>query len=738
MKIICLFCNITIFSFIIFNSNPVSSQTKAFIPIETRSTALLLSTDQDHRLCTTYHGKKLQSTNDYTDAPGQLIMRDNNAGIYNAAYTSSGSTNLVEPALQIIHSDGNTSTELRYVRHETKKIDDNVSLTTILLKDEYYPTEVTLYYKTYATENVIEQWSVISNKEKGTIQLDKYASADLYFMHDDYFLTQYHGSWGREMKPEESKLTYGIKSIDSKLGTRANLYEHPLFQLSFDHPATEDEGKVLLCQLAWSGNFKLEFEMDTYHHLRVLAGINPHASAYPLATNASFTTPSLITTYSEQGKGAASINLHRWARKYRLLDGNGPRMTLLNNWEATYFDFDETKLTTLFKSAKKLGVDMFLLDDGWFANKHPRNGDTAGLGDWQENVKKLPHGLVYLVKEASKAGVKFGIWVEPEMVNPKSELYEKHPDWVIKEVNRPEHYFRNQLVLDLTNPVVQNFVFGVLDTLFTKNPDIAFVKWDCNAVIYNAHSQYLEKSNQQQTRLYVDYVKGLYTVLDLIRAKYPKVDMMLCSGGGGRVDYEALKYFTEFWPSDNTDPLERIFIQWEYSYFYPAIATCNHVTDWSNVSLKFRTDVAMMGKMGFDIVVDQLSASDLKEAQQAVTDYNSIKDIVWYGDLYRIKNPWDQPYAALMFVNEQKSRSVLFNYLVSNRYNIGYSFEPIKLKGLDVNKKYTIKELNLYPGTKTTLNESQVYSGDFLMAVGLNPDISLRRKSVVIEINEVR
>lgn len=738
MKIICLFCNITIFSFIIFNSNPVSSQTKAFIPIETRSTALLLSTDQDNRLCTTYHGKKLQSTNDYSDASGQLIMRDNNAGIYNAAYTSSGSTNLVEPALQIIHSDGNTSTELRYVRHETKKIDDNVSLTSILLKDEYYPTEVTLYYKTYATENVIEQWSVITNKEKGTIQLDKYASADLYFMHDDYFLTQYHGSWGREMKPEESKLSYGIKSIDSKLGTRANLYEHPLFQLSFDHPATEDEGKVLLGQLAWSGNFKLEFEMDTYHHLRVLAGINPHASAYPLAANASFTTPSLITTYSEQGKGQASINLHRWARKYRILDGNGPRMTLLNNWEATYFDFDETKLTTLFKSAKKLGVDMFLLDDGWFANKHPRNGDTAGLGDWQENVKKLPHGLGYLVKEASKAGVKFGIWVEPEMVNPKSELYEKHPDWVIKEVNRPEHYFRNQLVLDLTNPVVQNFVFGVFDTLFTKNPDIAFIKWDCNAVIYNAHSQYLEKSNQKQTKLYVDYVKGLYTVLDRIRAKYPKVDMMLCSGGGGRVDYEALKYFTEFWPSDNTDPLERIFIQWEYSYFYPAIATCNHVTDWSNVSLKYRTDVAMMGKMGFDIVVDQLSASDLKEAQQAVTDYNSIKDVVWYGDLYRIKNPWDQPYAALMFVNEQKSRSVLFNYLVSNRYNIGYSFEPIKLKGLDVNKKYTIKELNLYPGTKTTLNESQVYSGDFLMAVGLNPDISLRRKSVVIEINEVR
>lgn len=186
---------------------------------------------------------------------------------------------------------------------------------------------------------------------------------------------------------------------------------------------------------------------------------------------------------------------------------------------------------------------MFLLDDGWFANKYPRNGDNAGLGDWQENVKKLPHGIGYLVKEATAAGVKFGIWVEPEMVNPKSELYEKHPDWVIKEASRPEQYFRNQLVLDLTNPAVQNFVFGVLDTLFTKNPGIAFIKWDCNAVIYNAHSQYLERTHQKQSKLYVDYVKGLYKVLDRIRAKYPKVNMMLCSGGGGRVDYEALKYY---------------------------------------------------------------------------------------------------------------------------------------------------------------------------------------------------
>ena len=714
------------------------AQKTVTIAIETQNNALVLATDKDNRLCITHFGKRLKQVADYTNIPNQYWAKDDNAGIYNAAYTSSGSTNLVEPALNITHADGNTSTELKYVSHSVKKIDDNVSLTSVVLKDEIYAVEVVLNYKTYAKEDVVEQWTVIKNKEKGAIELEKYASTNLYFANNDYYLTSYHGSWGREMKPEETKLTNGIKTLDSKLGTRANLFAPPTFQLSFDRPATEDEGKVLLGQLAWSGNFKIDFEMDSYHHLRLIAGINPHASEYPLATNEEFTTPSFIFTFSDKGKGQATLNLHHWAKKYRLLDGNGSRLTLLNNWEATYFDFDENKLAGLFKGAKKLGVDMFLLDDGWFANKYPRNNDHAGLGDWQENVKKLPHGIGFLVKEAKAAGVKFGIWLEPEMVNPKSELYEKHKDWVIRDLQRPEHYFRNQLVLDLSNPSVQDFVFGILDKLFTENPEIAFIKWDCNAVIYNAHSEYLDKTNQKQSKLYVDYVKGLYKVLERVRAKYPSVNMMLCSGGGGRVDYEALKYFTEFWLSDNTDPLERVFIQWEYSYFYPAIASCNHVTDWSNVSLKYRCDVAMMGKMGFDIVVDKLSPNDLASAQNAVKDYNAIKDVVWQGDLYRLSNPWEKPISALMYVNESKSRAVMFNYLVSNRFEFSFSFEPLKLKGLDAAKKYRIKELNLYPETKTTLDETAVYSGDFLINVGFNPDITSKRKSVVLEISEVK
>jgi alpha-galactosidase len=319
------------------------------------------------------------------------------------------------------------------------------------------------------------------------------------------------------------------------------------------------------------------------------------------------------------------------------------------------------------------------------------------------------------------------------MVNPKSQLYEKHPDWVIKQPKREEYYFRNQLVLDLTNPKVQDFVFGVVDDLFTKNPDLAYIKWDCNAVIYNAHSATLKN----QSHFYIEYVRGLYKVLERIRAKYPKVPMMLCSGGGGRVDYAALQYFTEFWPSDNTDPLERIFMQWEYSYFYPAIASSNHVTDWGKQPIKFRTDVAMMGKLGFDIVVSHLKDNDLKYCQDAITTYNGIKSIIWQGDQYRLSNPKESSVASMLYIDESKSSGVIFNYLVNYRYGVNSSL-PILLKGLDAAKKYKIEEINLYPGTTSSIDKNKVYTGDFLMKIGFNPDVNSSRASVILKIEEAK
>ncbi len=715
----------------LFFSQVVTAQ--VIIPIETANNALVLMADKGKNVSTIYFGTKLKKSTEYAQVNSTYKQTSDYSGLLNSVYTPSGSKNLLEPAISVTHADGNKSLDLVYVQHMIEKIDDNVSLTTIELKDPVYNFGVRVFYKSFFKEDVVEQWTEISHGEKGNVTLDKFASANLHLKAQSFYLRQYHGDWAKEMQPEETKITHGIKTLDSKLGTRANLFQPSVFMVSLSKPATENEGSVLYGALEWSGNFRIDLELDYQDNLRIIAGMNNYASPYQLKPNENFVTPKFLYTFSANGKGEASRKLQNWARNYQLLDGRGERLTLLNNWEATYFDFNEQKLAGLLKDTKALGVDMFLLDDGWFANKYPRNDDHAGLGDWQENKQKLPNGISSLVKEAQKNEVKFGIWIEPEMVNPKSELYEKHPDWVVKQPNRAEYYFRNQLVLDLSNPKVQDFVYGVVDQLFTKNPELAYLKWDCNAVIYNAYSSHLK----DQSAFYIEYVKGLYKVLERIRAKYPKVPIMLCSGGGGRVDYAALKYFTEFWPSDNTDPMERIFMQWEYSYFYPAVATSAHVTDWGKQPLKFRTDVAMMGKLGFDIVVSKLPENDLKFCQQAIKNYNDVKKTIWQGNQYRLANPTEQSVASMLYVSQDQSSAVSFNYLVNNRYDEGSKL-PIRMQGLNADKIYQLTETNLYPGSQSSIDSSKRYTGDFLMKIGFNPIVKADRASVVIKVEEVK
>lgn len=725
-----------IFLMMYFNS---PAQEDTMICIETENFAQVFKVGLDHRLYQTYIGTRLHNTTEYEGVSKEntkkFVVNDGNPliDLRHVAYPTFGTTNLFEPAIRITHNDGNPSLELEYQKHITQKKDDNCTETIIELKDPQYPVYVKLHYKAFHKQNIIESWAVIEHKEKEPIMLYNYASSAIHLDAEKYWLTQFYSDVVEEVRMEESQLTRGIKIIDSKLGVRTNMFAAPSFFLSLNSKSTEDTGEVLAGTIAWSGNFKFTFDIDNNNELRIISGINEFASEYRLEPEKVFKTPSFIYTFSNQGKGIASRNLHSWARKYGLKDGEKPRLTLLNNWETTFFDFDEKKLTNMFTDAKTLGVDMFLLDDGWFGNKYPRRGSTSGLGDWQATKEILPNGIGYLMDQATSTGVKFGIWIEPEMINEKTELYEKHPDWVLSLPNRPKDIYRTQLVLDLCNPKVQDFVFKVVDDIMQTKSGVAFFKWDCNRMMTSAYSNYLKK---QQSHLFIEYTNGLYKVLERIKIKYPNLPMMLCAGGGGRVDYGMLNYFTEFWASDNTDPFDCIFIQWGYSYFYPALAICNHVTSMGKQSIKFRTDVAMMGKLGFDIHVGGLKPKELEFCQNAVKNYKRLSPTIWKGDLYRLVSPYEDTRAVLMYVDESKEHSVLFSYTLHPLTDPNFGL--VRLQGLEANKKYKVEEINIMPnGIQSFEDSGKVYSGDFLMKIGLKVSSSQRESSVIIEINAV-
>lgn len=641
---------------------------------------------------------------------------------------------ITEPAVQATHTDGNTSTELRYVSHKQEAVSDDIQLTTISLKDPAYPFYVDIFIKSYNSTSMMEIWNTIRHEEgEGKVVLYRYASASPRFHSSQYWVTQFIGDYSREANLSEERLSEGIKVLDSKLGIRATQMRIPSFILSVGQPARENEGEVFAASLKWPGSFQLAFEVDWEKNLRVLTGINPIGAQYYLDRGETFTTPAILWTYSKKGKGETSRQFHHWAMKYSVRDPQKNRPVLLNNWEATYFTFDEKRITGLFDGAKQVGAELFLLDDGWFGNgEYSRDHDRQGLGDWQVSTKKLPSGLSYLAKEANKRKIGFGIWLEPEMVNPKSELYNKHPEWIITQQKREPILGRNQETLDLTRPEVQKFEWEVVDNTLRPNPGISYVKWDCNRYVTQPGSSYL--SPQEQSHLLIDYNNSLYRLMDKFATGFPNVMAMLCSGGSGRVDYGSLHYFHSFWPSDNTDPLRRIKIQWGFGHFFPANTIAAHITRMGNRSLKLAIDVALSGALGIDMALDKTTKEERAQLAEGVRLYKeSIRELVMNGDLYRLVSPYETPMAALSYVAPDKNKAVVYFYQQENG-----NVPVVKLNGLDASKKYSVKEVNLPKGTASRFSVDQkILTGEELMNKGIENSLSEQAQSAVFELKMV-
>lgn len=658
----------------------------------------------------------------------RLIGQANEGGKiarWDEAYPQWGDGYIWEPALEVVHADGNTSTALHYDGITRTNEGGGREWIRIKLRDQAYPFEVALNFRTHIQRDVIEQWTEIRHLESRPVTLHRMASSSLLFSTNVY-LTHFFGDWAKEMSSiTTEKLTPGLKTLDSKTGVRAHQFRNPNFLLSLDGPPTENTGRVLAGALAWSGSFQFAFDGDG-SGIRAVCGINPFASAYNLKPGKTFTTPTMIWAWSTNGLGDMSRKLHAWARDFGMRDGHTPRTVLLNNWEATGFDFDFNRIVSLYDPAKEIGTELFLLDDGWFGNKYPRIDDHAGLGDWEPNRKRLPNGLAPLASEAVKRGLQFGIWIEPEMVNPKSELFEKHPDWVIRQPKRELELQRNQLALDLTRPEVQKFEWQVIQNTLGV-PGISYAKWDCNRYLTQPGSSYL--GPDKQSHLWIDYTHALYALMDKTAKTFPNTELMLCSGGGGRVDYGALRYFHEFWPSDNTDPTVRVPMQWDYSYFFPTMATASHVTHWGKRPMHFACSVAMSARFGMDLDLVKLSPEDKAICAGAISAYKRIREVTQLGDLFRLERPHDAARGALNFVSPDQTRAVVFVFQLKDD-----DARPVRPQGLNPVKRYTVQELNPAPGRAALPQGGNTFSGADLMRDGIIPSCAKALEACVIEL----
>lgn len=690
------------------------------VHVATPSSSLLLDAPEGGELRILHYGSPLAESE--LDAP-QLAGSPNKA-----AYPAYGSTRPeYDCAVACVQPDGNMTLYLNVTGAPERRTEkDGAEVTTITLRDPEYPVEVKVNYRTWPGEEVMETWTDITNRGKKPVTLTKYASGYLPIRLGNVHMTTFYGSWANEARVYEQPVGTGTHVIKNTDGVRNSHTEHSEILFSLDGPMKENTGRVIGAALEYSGNYKLMVDTEGENHYHnFFAGICEEHSPYKLEGGETFTTPPLALAYSRRGAGDISRAFHRWGRKHRLAHGEELRPVLLNSWEGVYMDVNEPAMEGMMKDIASMGGELFVMDDGWFGDSYPRVNDTRGLGDWTVDTNKLPHGISWLVDRAADNGVKFGIWIEPEMVNTVSRLYDEHPEYVLKAKNRKVETGRGgtQAVLDLANPKVQDILFTVVDTLLTKYPQIAYIKWDANAPVMQHGSQYLPAD--KQSHLYIEFHRGLAKALDRIREKYPDVLIQACASGGGRANWGVLPWFDEFWTSDNTDAYQRLNMQWGTSYFYPAVAMASHIsvvpnhTTHRSVPLKYRADVAMTGRLGMELQPKDMTEEEKAFCKDVIANYKAIRPVVQQGDLYRLLSPEEGKGAmSLMYVAPDKTDAAFFWFSMDGHFRGNHNRMRVVMDGLDPDRMYTVTELNRIDNHPLSF-EGKTFSGRFLMDNGL-------------------
>lgn len=604
-------------------------------------------------------------------------------------YPGWGAGLYTEPALKATFSNGNRELVLHYLDHQLKENDLEITL-----KDEVSKLFVHLHYRVYPENGIIERSARIENRTAETVTLESAQAAAWTLPPDPSYRVHYlTGRWAGEWQLQTEPFEIGKRVIESRRGSTGN-EANPWFAIDRIGETEENHGPVWFGELGWSGSWRFTIERTTSDQCRVVGGFNPFDFAYPLAPGESLETPSFYVGFTDRGLGEASRLLHRFQREQILPGAPRPRLrrVLYNSWEATEFNVDEAGQMALAEKAARLGVERFVVDDGWFGQ---RNSDRAGLGDWYVNPQKFPHGLKPLIDRVHSLGMDFGLWVEPEMVNPDSDLYRKHPDWVMNFPGRPRTEARNQLVLNLARDDVREYIFSWLDRLVTEN-DIALLKWDYNRNW--SEPGWPEAPLTDQKKIWVRYVQNLYDIIDRLRSKHPQLEIEGCSGGGARVDLGMLRRVDQIWPSDNTDARDRLTIQYGFTQAYTQHVMMAWVTDVPNgidgrvTPLAFRFLVAMTGSLGIGGNLNKWTNEDNTVASKMISLYKQIRSTVQDGNLYRLGSPADANFSAVQYSSSDGRQTVVFAFLHSQQF--GKSMPLLHLQGLVEDATYSVTAMD--------------------------------------------